>query len=106
MVKIGDVANAKEDIAAIFFLTQNRVIDVAECRSLLNSVRKELGFTAEISEDEFKKNFTKTAEQQAQNQPKQIPADTVKHDGQYNQVPVNVPEGQQQFVNVNEDLKK
>ena len=102
---LGDVVKAREDITAIFFLTQNRVIDVAECRALLNNTRKCLGFTAEISDDEFKKNFTKTPEQQAQMK-KEIPADSVQKDGQYHQVPVNVPEGQQQFVNVDEGFKK
>jgi hypothetical protein len=98
MVEIGKIKEAKEDITALFFITQQRIIDKAECRKMLNGIRKELGFTAEISEDEFMKNFTAPAQPQAPPAPKEIPASSVKHEGQHHTVEVDVPEGQEQVV--------
>jgi len=94
-MKIGTIKEAKEDILAIFFLTQQKVIDKAECRRLMNDVRKEIGIGSEISEEEFNVNFSAPKQPPM---PKEVPKENVKHDGQHHEVKVNVPEGQQQVV--------
>ena len=93
-MEIGQISKAKEDIIAVFFLTQQRVIDKAECRQLLNTARKFLGLESEISEEEFLKTFAAPP----QGPPKEVPKENVKHDGQHHEVKVDVPEGQQQVA--------
>lgn len=94
-MNLGDVTKAKEDIINVFFLTQQKVIDKAECRNMLNDIRKLLGVDSEISEEEFNKNFSAPPQQ---GPPKVVPKNNVKHDGQHHEVKVKVPEGQQQVV--------
>jgi len=94
-MEIGTISKAKEDIVAIFFLTQQKIIDKAECRKLLNGLRKELGIESEISEEEFNISFSAPKQPPM---PKEVPQENVKHDGQHHEVKVNVPEGQQQTV--------
>lgn len=94
-MEIGKIVQVKEDVMALFFLTQQRIIDKAECRTILNAIRKGIGLDSEISEEEFVKNFS------APSQPpeaKEVPKGNVTHDGQHHEVKVKVPEGQQQVV--------
>ncbi len=91
-MEIGEISKLTQDIKDLFFLTQNKVLDKAECRKLLNEVRAKLGF-AEMTKEDFERNFSG-----APTQVRQIPQSNVKHAGQHHEVKVNVPEGQQQVV--------
>lgn len=100
-METGKITKVKEDIVNIFFLTQQKIIDKAECRHLLNEVRREgLGLESEISEAEFNKNFSAPPQPAA---PKEIPKGNVVNKGQHHEVKVKVPEGQQQIVDATEE---
>jgi hypothetical protein len=91
-MEIGKLKDAKEDVTALFFITQQRILNKDECRAKLNEIRKELGCPREISEEEFERDFTSKAPAQG------APAPEVKHDGNYHTVDVDVKKGEEQKI--------
>jgi hypothetical protein len=49
----------KQNIEDLFYLVQNRVINVDECFNLFNGIRKDMGLEA-MSREQFDKQFSKT----------------------------------------------